>query len=199
MGHAADAAPILRSAVMADVDLDAVGRARDGDRDAFDRVAMQVVDRLYRVARLILRDGDRAEDAVQAALVRCWRDLPSLRDVARFDAWLRQLLLRSIQDELRSTGRQRAIVTLLRPEGAGRDTTEAVAVQEQLDRGFQRLTVEHRAVLVLRLYLGLSLEETAATLGIPAGTAKSRLHYATAAMRDALEADARSPIREVSA
>ena len=74
-----------------------------------------------------------------------------------------------------------------------------MAIREQLDRGFRRLTLEHRAVLVLRLYLGLSLEETASTLGIPAGTAKSRLHYATAAMRDALEADARPPVREVSA
>jgi RNA polymerase sigma-70 factor (ECF subfamily) len=61
------------------------------------------------------------------------------------------------------------------------------------------LTLDHRKVLVLRLYLGLSLDETAFTLGIPAGTAKSRLHYAIEAMRVALEADARPPIKEVSA
>ena len=176
-----------------------VERARGGDRDAFDRIAMQVVDRLYRIARLVLRDTERAEDAAQEALVRCWRDLPGLRDVGRFDAWLNRLLMRAINDEFRSARRARAAVTLLHLEPATHDTTEAVAVREQLDRGFRRLTVEHRAVLVLRLYLGLSLEETAATLGIPAGTAKSRLHYATAAMRDALEADARQPIREVSA
>ncbi|TME12655.1 MAG: RNA polymerase sigma factor [Chloroflexi bacterium] len=184
---------------MTEVDVEAVVRARAGDRDAFDRVAMLVVDRLYRVARLILRDVERAEDAVQETLVRCWRDLPSLRDPARFDAWLHRLLLRSIQEEFRSIGRNRAIVRVLRPETSVGDRTDDVAVSEQLQRGFQRLTVEHRSVLVLRLYLGLSLEETAATLGIPAGTAKSRLHYATAAMRDALEADARPPVREVSA
>lgn len=176
-----------------------VARARDGDRDAFDRIAMQVVDRLYRIARLVLRDTERAEDAAQEALVRCWRDLPSLRDTSRFDAWLHRLLMRAINDEFRFARRARAAVTLLHLEADTRDTTEAVAIREQLDRGFRRLTIEHRAVLVLRLYLGLSLEETAATLGIPAGTVKSRLHYATAAMRDALEADAREPIREVSA
>jgi RNA polymerase sigma-70 factor (ECF subfamily) len=184
---------------MTDVDIDAVVRARAGDRDAFDRLAMLVVDRLYRVARLVLRDMEAAEDAVQETLVRCWRDLPSLREPARFDAWLHRLLLRAVQDEFRTRGRDRAIVRVLRPEAVTADRADDVAVREQLERGFQRLTLEHRSVLVLRLYLGLSLEETATTLGIPAGTAKSRLHYATAAMRDALEADARPPIREVSA
>ena len=184
---------------MAITDLDAVVRARGGDRDAFDRLAMQVVDRLYRVARLVLRDAERAEDAVQEALVRCWRDLPSLRDATRFDAWLHRLLMRAIHDEFRASRRQRVVVSMLRPDGSVGDRSEDIATREQLERGFQRLTIEHRAVLVLRLYLGLSLEETAATLGIPTGTAKSRLHYATQAMRDALEADARPPLREVSA
>ena len=181
------------------IDLDAVGRARAGDRDAFDRIVMQVADRLYRVARLILRDGERAEDAVQDALVRCWRDLPSLREITAFEAWLHRLLMHSVQEHFRSVGRQRAVIALLRPDGIVGDPADGVADREQLERGFQRLTIEHRAVLVLRLYLGLSLEETATTLGIPAGTAKSRLHYATLAMRDALEADARPPIREASA
>jgi RNA polymerase sigma-70 factor, ECF subfamily len=181
------------------VDAIDVGRARAGDRDAFDRIAMRVVDHLYRVARLILRDTERAEDAVQEALVRCWRDLPSLREIERFDAWLNRLLMRSITDEFRAARRARAEIVVLRLEPSTRDATEAVATREQLERGFRRLSFEHRSVLVLRLYLGLSLEETATTLGIPAGTAKSRLHYATAAMRDALEADARPPIREVSA
>src|SRR5262245_43371662 len=184
---------------MTSVDVDAVVRAREGDRDAFDRVAMQVVDRLYRVARLILRDTELAEDAVQETLVRAWRDLRALRDPARFDAWIHRLLMRAVHDEFRQVRRQRAVVTVLRPEMSTRDSSEAVAAREQLERGFQRLTLEHRTVLVLRLYLGLSLEETATTIGIPAGTAKSRLHYATEAMRDALAADARPPLEEVTA
>jgi len=180
-------------------DLEAVVRARDGDRDAFDRLAMQVVDRLYRVARLVLRDTELAEDAVQETLVRAWRDLRSLRDPARFDAWIHRLLMRAVHDEFRRVKHQRAVVSLLHPETSVRDDSEAVAAREQLERGFQRLSMEHRAVLVLRLYLGLSLEETATTIGIPVGTAKSRLHYATEAMRDALAADARSPLQEVTA
>lgn len=184
---------------MTEVDAGDVLRARAGDRDAFDHLATRVVDRLYRVARLILRDTERAEDAVQEALVRCWRDLPTLREPNRFEAWLNRLLMRAINDEFRARSRARSAITLLRLEPSTHDASEEVAVREQLDRGFRRLSVEHRSVIVLRLYLGLSLEETATTLGIPAGTAKSRLHYATAAMRDALEADARPPVKEVSA
>jgi RNA polymerase sigma-70 factor (ECF subfamily) len=176
-----------------------VVRAKAGDHEAFDRLADAVIDRLLQVARLILRDVSLAEDAAQDALIRCWRDLPSLRDPGAFEAWLNKLLIRSVQEQFRSARRHRAVVTLLQLEPATSDVSEDVATRDQLARGFDRLTLDHRAVLVLRLYLGLSLDETAATLGIPAGTAKSRLHYATQAMRDALEADARPPLREVSA
>ena len=182
-----------------DANVDYVVRASHGDRDAFDLLAATVTDGMYAVARLVLRDADRAEDAVQEALVRCWRDLPALRDPRRFHAWARQVLMRAINDEFRQSGRQSAVVTILRREPTTSDPADDIAMREQLDRGFSRLSVDHRSVLVLRLYLGLSIDETAASLGIPAGTAKSRLHHAIGAMRVALEADARSPIGEVSA
>ena len=178
---------------------DLVARARSGDRQAFDVLAASVVDRLYAVARLVLRDADRAEDAVQETLVRCWRDLPALRDPKSFDAWLRRLLMRAITDEFRRARSHRASISVLRIEPSTRDASSDVVVREQLDIGFRRLSAEHRAIVVLRLYLGLSIEESAHTLGIPVGTAKSRLHYATEAMRLALEADAGAPPREVSA
>lgn len=179
--------------------IERVERARAGDRDAFNLLAAGAVDRLYAVARLVLRDADRAEDAVQETLVRCWRDLPALREPSRFDAWLHRLLMRAIADDFRAQRRQRAAMTLLRIEPATGDGSAALVVREQLDRGFRRLTVDHRAIVVLRLYLGLSIEESAAALGIPVGTAKSRLHYATDAMRLALESDASPTSKEVSA
>ena len=178
---------------------DRVVRAQAGDRDAFDVLAASVVDRLFAVARLVLRDADRAEDAVQDTLVRCWRDLPALRDPARFDGWIRRLLMRSITDEFRRGRRAQAPISILRLEPSTADESGTVATRDQLDRGFRRLSLDHRAVIVLRLYLGLSIDETAAALGIPVGTAKSRLHYATEAMRVALEADARPTATEVGA
>lgn len=176
-----------------------VTRARSGQREAFDVLAASVVDRLYAVARLVLRDADRAEDAVQETLVRCWRDLPALRDVTRFDAWLRRLLMRAITDEFRRDRSHRAKIAVLQIEPSVADASAQLVVREQLDTGFRRLSIEQRAIVVLRLYLGLSIEESALSLGIPVGTAKSRLHYATEAMRLALEADARPSGQEVSA
>ena len=176
-----------------------VEEARSGNREAFDELAAGAVDGLFAIARLVLRDADRAEDATQETLVRCWRDLPSLRDATKFDAWLRRLLINAINDEFRRDRRHRANVRVLRAEPSVADESGVIATREQLDHGFGRLSVEHRAVLVLRLHLGLSIDETAALLGIPVGTAKSRLHYATEAMRLALQADAAPRSQEVSA
>jgi RNA polymerase sigma-70 factor (ECF subfamily) len=166
-------------------------KAREGDRDAFDLLMTALIDHLYRIARLILRDVDRAEDAVQEALVKCWRDLPALRDPDRFDAWLNRLLLNSVTDEARRRGRFAASVSILRLEPAEPDSASALADRDELARVFDRLSLEHRTIVVLHHYLGFTVEEAASTIGIPVGTAKSRLHYATEAMRAALDADAR--------
>jgi len=165
--------------------------ARDGDRDAYDVLITELVDHLFRVARLILREHDSAEDAVQEALVRCWRDLPRLREPDRFESWLNRILLNAITDEARNRRRFRASVVKLRLEPTQLDAVASIADRDELARVFDRLSVEHRTVIVLHHYLGLTVDEAARTIGIPVGTAKSRLHYATDALRAALEADAR--------
>jgi RNA polymerase sigma-70 factor (ECF subfamily) len=165
--------------------------ARDGDRDAYDVLVTELIDHLYRIARLILRDTDRAEDAVQEALVRCWRDLPTLRDPDRFDPWLNRILSRAITDEARDRRRLGVTLTVLRFEPAMADASGALADRDELARVFDRLSLEHRTIVVLHHYLGLTVDEAATTIGIPVGTAKSRLHYATEALRAALEADSR--------
>jgi len=165
--------------------------ARDGDRDAYDILVTRVIDHLYRIARLILRDYDSAEEAVQEALVRCWRDLPRLREPDRFDAWLNRILLHAITDEARDRRRFRANVARIRMDPVQLDDSARLADRDEIARVFDRLSIEHRTILVLHHYLGLTLDEAAATIGIPVGTAKSRLHYATDSMRAVLEADAR--------
>jgi RNA polymerase sigma-70 factor (ECF subfamily) len=170
---------------------DLVARAQDGDRDAYDVLMTDVIDHLYRIARLILRDYDLAEDAVQEALVRCWRDLPRLREPDRFDAWLNRILLRAISDQVRAARGFTATVARLHIEPFQPDETGRFADRDEIRRVFERLSLEHRTVIVLHHYLGLTVDETATTIGIPVGTAKSRLHYATEALRAALEADAR--------
>lgn len=171
-----------------------VERARAGDEEAFASLARAAGDRLLAIAFRILRDLGLAEDAVQQTLVLAWRELPSLRDVDRFDAWLRRLLVHACYREARR-GRRWATnvraIPIHEPDRA--DDYATVAVRDQLERGFRRLPPEQRAVFVFHHYLGLTLTEIAAELGVPLGTVKSRLHYATNSLRAALEADLRVP------
>jgi len=173
---------------------DLVERARRGDHDAFAALAGAAISRLDSAAWLILRDAEQAKDAVQNTLVRAWRDLPTLRDPERFDAWLHQLLVHACLDEARRLRRHRLDVELTPMHSpALADMSSVIADREQLERGFARLTPELRAVLVLHHYLDLPLPAVATTLGIPIGTAKSRLHRALGQLRAALDADDRGP------
>lgn len=168
-----------------------VEQAARGDRDAFDALMTDALDRLYAIARLILRDADLAEDAVQEALIHCWRELPRLRDSQRFDAWLHRLLVNAATDQYRRRRRFHAAVSVIQ-DRIEPDFAPDVAMRDELQTAFERLRVEHRAALALHHYVGLSVAEIADALDIPSGTAKSRLHYATQAMRAAVDAGARA-------
>jgi RNA polymerase sigma-70 factor, ECF subfamily len=169
--------------------------AQQGDRDAFDQLVSYVVDRLYAVAYRILRSGPSAEDATQQALVDIWRHLPALRDPDRFDAWAYRLLLSAAYAEYRRRRRDAPPGSLTDGATDTDDPYLSVHDRDQLERGFERLTAEQRAVLVLQHYLEMTHEEMAELLGIPVGTVRSRLHGARGAMRAALEADARPAFR----
>jgi len=177
------------------MDRDLVVRARAGDRDAFSQLATASVGRLNAVARLIVRDEGRAEDAVQDALVDAWLDLRGLRDPDRFDAWLNRLLVHACRDVARRASRRVRLEIPLEPthEPVSPDVQHSNAISDEIERGFRRLTIEQRSVIVLVYYLDLPLTEAAATLGVPLGTMKSRLNRSLSALRAALEADARIP------
>ena len=179
------------------MDRDLVEAARNGDREANVDLIRVRSDRLFAIAQRILRDIDRAEDALQDALVIAWRDLRGLRDPDRFDAWLQRLLINVCIAQATRERRRTANLRVLPIDGpAAPDELLSIADRDQLDRGFRRLPPEQRAILVLHHYLGYEPSEIAETLGIPAGTARSRLHHAHRAMRAALEADARSTVKE---
>jgi RNA polymerase sigma-70 factor (ECF subfamily) len=164
-----------------------VRSAAAGDPDAFAALAAPRLDRLFATASLILRDRGRAEDAVQDALVRAWRDLRSLRDPGRFDAWLRRLVVNACRDQSRRHRRHEANIRLLpdhdRPTA---DASGTLADSDAIERGLAELSTDHRAVIVHHYFLDLSLPEIADALGIPVGTAKSRLHHARIALRAAI-------------
>ena len=173
-----------------------VDQARQGDEEAFGALVSEVGDRCIYIAHRILRDTNLAEDAVQVALVQVWRELPALRDLDRFEAWLHRILVNACYAEARQRRHVATDVVLLDTDAPTADDAEILTFhdRDQLDRGFRRLPPEQRAVLVFHHALGMTVPEVADHLGIPLGTAKSRIAYATAAIRAALEADARSPI-----
>jgi RNA polymerase sigma-70 factor (ECF subfamily) len=169
-------------------------RAMAGDHDAFAALANANVDRMYALARVIVRDADRAEDATQEALVRAWRELPRLRDPAKFEAWLRRLVVNACYDEGRRIRSRSEVVLLADHHPSIADESSGVIDRDRLDRAFRRLPLEQRVVTVLSHVEGLTHEEIAETLGIPLGTVKSRVRYALAGLRSALEADDRTPL-----
>jgi RNA polymerase sigma-70 factor (ECF subfamily) len=171
-----------------------VERASGGDHDAFAVLVRASVARLDAAARLILRDRELAGDAVQEAFIRAWRNLPGLRDPDRFDGWLHRLLVRSCIDALRHR-RARPIEVELEPihEPMGADLASDVVNRELIDDALRRLDPTWRAVVVLHYFLGMPLPEAASVLGIPLGTAKSRLHRSLGLMRLAIAEEVASP------
>lgn len=181
------------------MDADLVVRAQHGDEEAFASLAVGVGNRLHAVAHRILRDTDLAADATQQALLTIWRDLPQLRDPARFEAWSYRLLVRACYAEgrrIRALSPKLTILPVDQPVLS--EGLSTVVDRDQLERGFRRLSVEHRAVVVLHHYLDLPLDQVAEVLGVPIGTVRSRLFHAMRGLRAALEADARPALREVT-
>jgi RNA polymerase sigma-70 factor, ECF subfamily len=168
-----------------------VERARRGDLDAFDTLVLGASGRLDGAARLILRDPEQAKDAVQEAFAKAWRELRSLRDPDRFDAWLHRLLVHACYDELRRR-RSRPIEVEITPihDLDVPDTQSQTADRDVLERALRGLDPDLRTIVVLFYYLDTPLPEAAHALGVPLGTAKSRLHRARNELRVALGVEA---------
>ncbi len=176
---------------------DLVVKASTGDHAAFSELAAAAVGGLYRVAYLILRDAECANDAVQNALIAAWRDIRGLRDPDRFDAWLYKLTVRACyrlaRVERRRSGLEVEIRAMHEPSLV-EDAHRLTAVRDQLDRAFARLSPTERTVLVLHYYLDLPHAEAAGLMGIPIGTMKSRLNRAIQALRAAVDAQERASV-----
>ncbi|KRT61072.1 MAG: RNA polymerase ECF-type sigma factor, RNA polymerase sigma-70 factor, ECF subfamily [Chloroflexi bacterium CSP1-4] len=168
-----------------------VERARNGDEDAFTQLVDLDGDRCYAIAYRILRDVERAKDAVQQAFLLAWRELPRLREPERFQVWLYRLLVNACYEEARRHRRWTAHVRVLPVEGpSAPDSIVSVDDRDALERAFRRLSPEHRAVFVMHHYAGLPLAAIAEVAGVPLGTVKSRLHHSIRNLRAALGSDA---------
>ncbi len=172
------------------MDRSLVERAQRGDREAFQVLAFTISDSLFAVAHRLLRDFDAAGDALQGALMRIWRDLPSLRDPQAFEAWAHRALIHACLDEIRRD-RRSGTLRIIHSEPLAEDHASRVTDREQVERAFRRLNAEQRAVIVLQYYRDLTLPQIAELLQVPLGTVRSRAHYAKQILRAAIEADSR--------
>lgn len=171
-----------------------VEAARNGDELAFARLVSSLGDRLYSIAFHVLRDVGQAEDATQQALIQIWRELPRLRQVDRFETWAYRIVTREALAEVRRRSRWipgPAMRLLSAEERSTPDSSSVLAERDWLLRGLDRLSADHRAVLVLKHYADLADDEIAEALGVPTGTVRSRLHYSMRALRAALDAEER--------
>jgi RNA polymerase sigma-70 factor (ECF subfamily) len=176
-------------------------RAQAGDHDAFSVLARRSFPRMYGIANLVLRDRDRAQDAVQEALVLAWRHIRAIREADAWDAWLYRITLRACHRSARKETRRDLVElhVVADPETVGApDPSTSVVERDALGRELDRLPFDQRAVMVLHFYLDLPLTDAAAVLDIPVGTAKSRLHRGLEALRVSIAEDSSHRLAHVS-
>ena len=181
-----------------DIDLaELADRARRGDVAAFEALVCARLDRVLRLATAIVLDEAEAADVAQETFVAAWRQLPGLRESVGFDGWLTRIAVNEAKMALRARHRRRvreiavddaalaaaATGPAMAGAGAGADT-------RRLASALGRLDADQRVLLALHHLQGRDVADLAATLGVPAGTVKSRLFAARRALRAALDAEA---------
>ncbi len=172
------------------MDQDLVVRAQQGDQRAFGTLTVTDYPRLFRVAHSILRDRLLAEDATQQAYFDIWRNIPRLKDPAKFEGWSYRILVHACCAEARHTPRWLPDSKLsIAHEPTVTDGVDAILDRDELERVFMRLSIDQRVVVVLHFHLDMTLERIAETLGIPKGTVDSRLSRAMRVMRTAMGVD----------
>jgi len=178
-----------RAAAVTSMQRDLVERAKRGDADAFTQLVRAAAPRLAGVANLILRDPDRAKDAVQEACIAAWKDMRALRDPDAWDAWLRRLTVRTCYRHAKRDRRRAEVEVGVIPTAASvrvPDASADVADREWVVSELGRLDIDQRSVIALHYYLDLPMREVAEILDIPFGTAASRLHRGLENLRNAM-------------
>lgn len=147
------------------------------------------LDRAYGLAWHLLGHASDAEDACQEALLAAWSAWPRLRDPGRFDAWFDRILMNTCIEHLRRRARRPQVPLPDDLDVAGQDELAGSVDKEAVGRALRRLSPDHRAAVVLRFWADLSTDAISERLGVPAGTVRSRLHYALGVLRAELESE----------
>ncbi|HYO41594.1 MAG TPA: RNA polymerase sigma factor [Candidatus Limnocylindrales bacterium] len=177
---------LAAGASVALVDAEGPGGTLTAD-EVFASLTRRQVDAAFRLAWAILGDPGDAEDAAQDAFAMAWRKRSSLRDVAKFEPWFQAILVNTCRERLRQRGRSRVRAVEAVPEHGVSDDSVQVGIRAEVGGALAGLDPEHRIVVVLRYWADLTVDEIAERVGVPAGTVKSRLHYALKTLHTELE------------
>lgn len=170
-------------------DLDLIHRLQTGDDHAVRELYARHGQRLYAYALRLTNDPSTAEDVTQHTLVTAWRTAHQFRGQGRLLAWLLGIVHHTAMKSLRNTNRyldEVADETIPEPTPSPEEQAQAREMKRWVRQGLNSLSPDHRAVLELVFYQGLSLNEAATVLDCPVGTVKSRLSYARRHLKDAL-------------
>lgn len=176
-------------------DKDAASGADAERAHAFRRLADGHLDDSYRLANVILGNPTEARDAVHDAFITGWKRWPSLRDADRFDSWFKRIVVNTCKNKLQQAARRKTTDISIQTSLSAPDASAEVHDRMQIEQGFARLKPDDRIVLALRYYRDLKIEDIAAVLAIPSGTATSRLRAAHIRLREVIE---RSEPKEAS-
>jgi RNA polymerase sigma-70 factor (ECF subfamily) len=186
-------------------------RARAGDREAFGAIMTRGNQRLFRVARSVIRDDAEAEDVLQESYLRAFRAIGTFRGDSGIMTWLTRIVVNEARGRLRKhrptvdieqveRAQEAGAAIIAFPVPPGFEAPEAAAesahLRRMIEAAIDDLPEPFRLVFILRDVDGRSIEETAAALGIPAATVKTRLHRARRLMRAAINDRVRATIAE---
>lgn len=171
-----------------ELDRAAVRRCLDGDTAAFEELVRRYQRPLFNVAVRLLGRHDDAADATQNAFVKAYRHLDTFDATQRFFSWMYRILRNECLNLIRGQRNWEPLSDDLPGMAAPSEHLEDAERQRAVQRAVTSLAYEHREVIALRHFAGLSYEEIAATLGIPAKTVKSRLYSARQRLAEILSA-----------
>jgi RNA polymerase sigma-70 factor (ECF subfamily) len=164
-----------------------VGRVLAGDLRALEALMRRYNRTLYRTARAILRDDAEAEDAVQEAYLRAYRALETFRGESKFSTWLIRIAANeALMRRRKNAGAANVVPLEAAAELQAREERGDHMLRRLLERRIDALPDDYRAVFVLRALEELSVEETAAALGIPEATVRTRFFRARGLLRESL-------------
>ncbi|HBQ28093.1 MAG TPA: RNA polymerase subunit sigma [Desulfotomaculum sp.] len=169
---------------------DIIEEAKSGNQQAFNQIIEHYTPFAYRLAYVILQNEQDAQDAVQDAFLRCYLKLASFHRNSTLQTWLYRVVVNCCTDILRKKQRDQSVCANLARENTFLENTNTVEENLDLKLDLKNIlatfTPEYRATLVLYYGFGLKVREVAKTLGVPAGTVKSRLHTARKSIQKCL-------------